>query len=306
MKRFLPLLVLGFALSAGAAPNACLPAEHDPITARDLALALPVFARLAPETPIVAAPGPGVRRVFRPLELNSIARHHGLELNATDDLCFELPMEPLDQTRALEAMQAALPYPETHIEIVETSLYPVPRGRVEFRRDDLGAPALPNSPAPVTWRGNIVYGANQRFAIWAHVLVTARLNRLVAAEPIKSGSVISANQIRVDSSRGFPGSVDLATSVDQVAGRVSLRNIDPGAEIHLNQIDRPKDVKRGDTVAIEVRSGGAHLAFTAKSESDGRVGDLIALRNPRSNKIFQARVEGKDKASVDAAEFQGK
>ena len=305
MKRLLPPLVLCAALAARAVPSTCLPAEHDSITARDLAVALPVFARLAPETPIAAAPGPGVRRVFRPLELNSIARNHRLELNATEDLCFELPLEPLDRTRALEAMQAALPYPDAHIEIVETSLYPVPRGRVEFRREDLGAPALPNSPAPITWRGNIVYGANQRFAIWAHVVVTASLTRLLAAEPIRTGAVINANQIRVESTRGFPTSADLATSVDQVAGRVAIRNIDAGAEIRLNQIDRPKDVKRGDTVAVEVRSGAARLAFTAKSESDGRIGDLIAVRNPRSNKLFQARVDGKDKAFVDADPFQG-
>jgi flagella basal body P-ring formation protein FlgA len=136
-------------------------------------------------------------------------------------------------------------------------------------------------------------------------VVTARLTRLVAAEAIRAGTVIDANQIRVESSRGFPASPDLATSVDQVAGRVAIRNIDAGAQIRLNQIDRPKDVKRGDIVAVEVRSGAARLALTAKSESDGRVGDLIAVRNPRSNKIFQARVDGKDKASVDAAGFQG-
>ena len=305
MSRLLPPLVLSLALVARAVPSGCLPAERDPITARDLSAAVPVFSRLAPETPIAAAPGPGVRRVFRPLELNSIARHHGLDLNSAEDLCFELPMEPLDKTRVLEAMQAALPFPETRIEIVETSLYSVPRGRIEFRRDDLGAPALPNSPSPVTWRGNVAYGANQHFAIWAHVLVTARLNRLVAAEPIRSGTVIEANQIRVESSRGFPLSTDIAASIDQVAGRVATRAIEAGAEIRLNQVDRPKDVKRGDTVAVEVRSGAARLAFTAKSESDGRVGDTIAVRNLSSNKIFQARVDGKDKAFVDAAIFQG-
>ncbi len=299
MRRLLPPLFLSFAIAAKAAPSACLPAEHDPITARDLAKALPEFARLAPETSIAAAPGPGVRRVFRPLELNAIARNHRLELSATGDVCFELPLEPLDPARVLEAMRGALPYPDAQIEIVETSLYLVPRGRIEFRREDLGAPALPNSPAPITWRGNVVYGANQRFAIWAHVLVTARVTRLVAAEAIRAGTVINANQVRVESSRGFPPSADLATSVDQVAGHVAIRNIDAGAEIRLNQTDRPKDIKRGDTVAIEVRSGAAHLAFTAKSESDGRVGDLIAVRNPRSNKIFQARVDGKDRALVD-------
>ena len=305
MRHFLSLVSLGVALAAEAAPNACLRADHDPLTAGDLAAVAPVFGRLSPESPIASAPGPGVRRVFRSLELMSIARNHGLALDSAEDVCFELPMEALDRARVLEAMQAALPFSETRIEIVETSLYPVPRGRVEFRREDLGAPALPSSAAPVAWRGNILYAGNQRFAIWAHVVVSARLTRLVAAEPIKRGSLIAADQVRVESTRGFPGAGDLATSIDQVAGHIAIRAIDAGAEIRLSHVDRPPDVKRGDTVEIEVRSGNARLALTGKAESDGRAGDSIAVRNLRSNKIFQARVEGKDRAFVDAAVFQG-
>ena len=305
MRPLLPPLVLCLALTAWAAPDACLPVEHDTITARDLAAVLPVFARLAPDTPIGAAPGPGVRRVFRSLELLSIARHHALPLDTAEDLCFELPLHPLERASVLAAMQAALPFPETRVEIVETSLYPVPRGRIEFRREDLVPPALPDAAIPVTWRGNVVYGANQRFAIWAHVLVTARLTRLVAAGPIRRGSLIAADQIHIESSRGFPLSNDLATSPGQVVGRVAIRAIDSGAEIRLSSVDRPQDVKRGDTVTIEVRSGAAHLSLIAKAESNGRVGDIISVRNLRSNKIFQARVEGQDKAFVDAALPEG-
>lgn len=304
MMRYLPPLVLGCVLAARALSGGCLPAEHDPITAGDLAAAVPAFVRIAPGTPMAAAPGPGVRRVFRPLELRALARNHSIELDSAPEICFELPMEPLDRAQVLAAMQAALPFPETRIEIAEISQYPVPRGRVEFRRDDLGAPARPDSPAPVTWRGNIVYGANQSFAIWAHVVVTARMTRLVAVEPIPRGTVIAANQVRAESGRIFPVAGDAATSPSQVVGRMAVRSIDAGAAIHLSQVERPRDVKRGDTVEIEVRSGATRLALTGRSESDGRIGDTISVRNLRSNKTFQARVEGKDKALVDAGASQ--
>ena len=305
MRQLPQSAVFCFALAARALADGCLPAEHDPITARDLAAALPAFARLAPDTPVATAPGPGVRRVFRSIELISFARNHALPLDTAPDLCFELLMETLERDRVLEAMLAALPFPETRIEIVETSLYRVPRGRLEFRREDLGAPALPDSQVPVTWRGNVVYGANQRFAVWAHVLITARLTRLVAVEAIRRGSTVTGNQIRLETYRGFPNLGDTATSIDQVAGRMATRVIDAGATIRLSHVDRPLDVKRGDTVEVQVKSGAAHLALTGKSESDGRIGDTIAIRNLHSNKIFQARVDGKDKAFVEAAVFQG-
>jgi flagella basal body P-ring formation protein FlgA len=282
-----------------------MPAEHDSITAGDLAQALPVFGKLAPNTPIGPAPGPGVRRVFRSTELISLARNHSLQLDGPGDLCFELPLERLDRGRVLEAMKAALPFPETRIDIVETSLYPVPRGRVEFRREDLGAPALPDSLTPVIWRGNIVYGANRQFAIWAHVVVMARRARVIAAEPIRQGGLITVDQLRVESKQAFPLGGDSVTTIEQVAGRLAVRAIEAGQEVRFIDLDRPRDVKRGDTVAVEVRSGAARLAFAGKSESDGRIGDMIKIRNLRSNKIFQARVEGPDKALLDTGVTQG-
>jgi len=299
MKRRLPLLYLAAALVPPAWPEGCATVDHDPITAHDLAARVPVFARLDAATPIAPAPGAGVRRVFRSLELTSLAKGYALDLPAAEDLCFEWPMETLDRGRVREAMQAALPFPDTKIEILEISLYPVPRGALEFRRDDLGAPASPDSPTPVVWKGGVRYGANQHFAIWARVRITAHIPRVVAAEPIPRGKPISASQIRVEPGNGFPESRDTATSIDQVAGRLALRPLAAGAEIHLGQLERPPDVKRGDAVAVEVLSGSARLAFTGTSESDGRTGDTITVLNPRSNRVFSARVEGKDRALVE-------
>lgn len=294
MSRF---LILALLLSRPALPSACAPVVHDPITAGDLAALAPVFGQINPETPITAAPVEGARRVFRPLELTSLAKGFGLMPGAVGEICFEWPLEALDRTRLLAAMQAVLP--NARIEIVETSLHPAPLGRIEFRREDLGAPALPNNPTPVVWRGNVIYGADHRYEIWARVRVTAQISRVIAAQPIREGAPITAGQLRVESTEAFPAAGDIASRVDQVAGRIALRNIVAGAEIHLSQLQQPPDVKRGDAVTVEVLSNSARLAFTGKSESNGRKGDLISIRNLRSNRIFQARVEGKDRALVD-------
>lgn len=296
MSRFLSLVVL---LACPALLNACAPIEHDPITAHDLAALLPAFGKLPPDTPIAAAPGAGVRRIFHAIELTSIARNYSLDLATAEDVCFEWPMEAPDRDRMLEAMKTALPEPGVHIELLETSLYPAPRGRLEFRREDLGAPALPNSPAPVVWRGNIIYGANQRFAVWARVRVTAQVSRVIAVEPIRQGMIISTAQLRMESGTAFPVSGDTASRMEDVAGRIALRNITAGSEIHLGQIEEPPAIKRGEMVTVEVFSGAAHLAFSGRSESDGRMGDTISIRNPRSTRVFQARVSGKDRAVVD-------
>jgi flagella basal body P-ring formation protein FlgA len=279
--------------------------EGDRILARDFAVSLPGFGQLPPETQLAPAPLPGLRRFFRPFELVALAQRYSVAIDPEASLCFERQTEMLDRDRVLEAMRLALPLPDLKIEIVETSLYPVPRGRLEFRRESLGTPASPSAHVPVEWRGNVVYGENQRFGVWARVLISVPMPRVVAAETLKKGEAIGASQVRVETADGFPIAGDVAQTVDQVVGRAPMRAIAPGTEVHLGLLMVPPDVNRGEMVEVEVRSGAAHLAFTGKAESAGRSGDTIVIRNLSSNKVFQARVEGKGKAFLDAGRAFG-
>jgi flagella basal body P-ring formation protein FlgA len=291
------VLVIFAALADGATlpPPSCTAIESSQIRAGDIAAALPEFAAVNPDTPLAAAPLPGVRRMLRPAELTVMARRNGIEVKDPAELCVEYRMEALDTGKVLEAMYRALGNPELKIEIVETSVYPVPRGLVEFPRDRLVSPATGRAPA--LWRGDVVYGAGRRFAIWARVVMESRQNRVVAAVSLKMGQPIEAAQLRTESVEGFP-STGVAESVEQVVGRVPSRPISAGTAIRLDQVVAAPEVRRGETVEIEVRAGNTRLGFSGKSESDGRRGDLIAVRNLTSNRAFQARVSGRGRAEI--------
>jgi flagella basal body P-ring formation protein FlgA len=299
------IALLWFACFAPAQTPKCVEVEGDRILARDFAVSLPGFGKISPETPLAPAPQPGVRRFFRSFELVALAQRYSVEIDPDAGLCVERQTEMLDRGRVLEAMRLALPLPGLEIEIVETSLYPVPRGRLEFRRESLGTPASPSAHIAVEWRGNVIYGDNQRFGVWARVLISAPMPRVVAAEALKKGEAIGASQVRVETADRFPIAGDVAQTMDQVVGRAPIRVVVPGTEIHLAQLMVPPDVNRGEMVEVEVRSGAAHLAFTGKAESAGRSGDTIVIRNLSSNKVFQARVEGKGKAFLDAGRALG-
>ena len=300
------IVLLWFACLTPAQTPKCVEVEGDRILARDFAVSLPGFGQLPPETQLSPAPQPGMRRFYRPVELAALAQRYSVALDPEASICFERQTEMLDRDRVLEAMRLALPIPDLKIEIVETSLYPVPLGRLEFRRESLAAPASPTARIAVEWRGNVIYGENQRFGIWARVLISAPAPRVVATEALKRGEAIVASQVRVETADRFPITSDLAQTVDQVVGRAPMRAFAPGTEIHLGQLMMPPDVNRGDMVEVEVRSGAAHLAFTGKAESAGHSGDTIVIRNPSSNKVFQARVDGKGKAFLDAGGALGK
>jgi flagella basal body P-ring formation protein FlgA len=292
MLRIL-LAVCWMARFAPALEPACTPVEGDRILGQHLAEALPAFRTLPPETLLGSTPPPGARRTFHAPELESIAQRYAIQLDAPSEVCFEWPMETLGRDRFLAAMQASLQTSEAQIEIAETSTLPVPRGRLEFPRDMLGKPASPAQKDPVLWRGRVVYG-DHLYPVWARVWVKAPCDRFIAVEALKPGQAIDSRQVRAERGECFPSAQAPLSPV----GLVPSRGIAAGAEIQPGFVAPPNDVNRGDAVQVEVRGGAVRLAFTAKAESGGRNGDFVAIRNPSSNRLFQARIEGKDAVVV--------
>jgi flagella basal body P-ring formation protein FlgA len=300
------LLVL-FALGCSArfAPAqtpACQPIAADQVIGRDLAAALPAFHALPPDILLANVPPPGSKRILHPPELLSIAKRYSIELETPSDVCFEWPLARLDRDRVLEAMRQSLAIPDARIELADLSLVPAPPGRIEFPTDRLGTPAAAGLRTPVLWRGDVVYGADHRFAIWARVRISAPCTRIVAAENIAAGQPVEARQVHAAAAECFPMAARLTLTIEQVVGTRLRRPVSMGAELVPDLLATPKDVNRGDSVAVEVLSGAAHLEFTGKAETAGSTGDFIAVRNLSSNRIFQARVNGKGKAVVEIPE----
>ena len=295
------LFLLGWtAWFAPAQDLACHPVQGDRILARDLAAALPEFGTAPPEAMVGQAPLPGAQRTFHAAELRALAHRFGIVLPAAQEACFEWPMQPLDRARAIAAMQEALQIPGAKIAIADLTSGRVPAGRIEFPLGSLGTPSLSGPSAPVLWRGDVVYGESHRFAIWARVEIAAPCRKLVAAESLKAGRPIEARQIRATTGTCFPLSAKETPPTADVAGMTPLRSVAAGSELRLDMLDPPNDINRGDTVHIEVRSGAARLVLTARALTGGRSGDTISVRNPESNKTFQARITGKGRALVDA------
>ncbi|HUA63481.1 MAG TPA: flagellar basal body P-ring formation chaperone FlgA [Verrucomicrobiae bacterium] len=295
---FAALLLLFLVRFAPA--QSCTPLAADQVLGKDLAAALPAFQPLPPEILIAPVPPPGTRRIFHAAELLSIARRYGIQLDNPSDVCFEWRSEPLNRDQIVQAMLQTLAIPGARVEIADLLLSPVPAGQLEFPRDLLGAPAGHDPQSPVLWRGSVLYGSGHRFPIWARVRVFAPCTRITAAENLKAAQPLAASQLRQSPSECFP-SENVSLTVDQIAGNSLRHAVSARTEITADLLISHKEVNHGDMVEIQVFSGAAHLAFTGKAESDGNSGDMIAVRNPASNRIFRARVTGKGKAVVMAS-----
>jgi flagella basal body P-ring formation protein FlgA len=263
--------------------------ESSEIAAGDLA---PIFPELAGESgSISAAPVPGVPRIFGIPELRRIAVHFHLSTDPSQAICFERQVAPLGPANLLAAMQRELP--EGRLEILDFARLPAPQGRLEFplaglRRDGRDG----------FWSGFVRYGGGRSFAVWARVRVSVNEVRVVAAESIRPGPAIAAEQLRLETREVFPGESGYAKSIEPVAGRAARIQIPAGAPIRLDWLAPAQDVLRGDRVVVEVHSGAAHLRFEGTAEASGSAGAFVPVTNPASGRRFSARVEGKGRVSV--------
>src|SRR5262249_38268034 len=149
----------------------CRPVEGDRISTRDLAAALPEFTPAPPAALVAQAPLPGSQRVFHAQELRALAHRFGIQLSSEQDICFAWPLGPLDRAAAIAVMQESLQVEGAKTDIAEISPAKVPAGRLEFPLSGLGTPSPTGPPAPVLWRGSVLYGESRRFAITVRVQI---------------------------------------------------------------------------------------------------------------------------------------
>jgi flagella basal body P-ring formation protein FlgA len=277
-------------LLAAGTMSGCVSIAGERVVARDLAAAVPAFAEIPADTPLGYAPAPGARRVFHANDVRRLAIRYNITPPPDSEICIERVMGPLSPDRVVQAMRDALGSAGARVEVLELSRYPVPSGQIQFVRSALPA----GGGAPVLWRGSVLYTAERRFAIWARVKIAVPSIRMVAAENLPPGRHIERENIRLEECELFPSGHPSEASLDQILGRVPRRPIAAGATITANLLDAPKEVERGDTVEVQVRSGAAHLKLEGLAQSAGRRGESIPVRNLTTNKSFSARIVDKD------------
>jgi len=290
----------------GLVHAACLSVPSSKILAGDIAGAVPLFAQVAPETPIGFAPLPGVQRVLSSRDLFLIAAANGLKFPAGEvapSLCVQRAVRPLAIAEVRPVLLSALGVPDVAMEILEISDQLVPPGRLEFRREELNRPAKDDPQNPVIWRGQWVYDGQHSLAVWAKVRMAVSRDVVVAELDIPADSVIRPEQVKTITRRQFPlvePSLNSAPTIDQIAGKMSRRSITAGERITALELEAAKDVIRGETVHVKVVDGAATVTLDAVAQSSGTKGESIIVHNPTSGKNFRALIEERGQVTVVA------
>jgi len=283
--------VLTLAASALVVSAACIQVTADRITGRDLKAASAEFDSIPDDRFIAFAPVPGVSRALTSHERSAAG------LTATN-VCFERKTAFLSPAQIEAAMRIALPGKNVDIEIVDYLQKELPPGAAEFTLAGLPRPQSNQPDAPVIWRGVLRYDGRRTAPIWATVRVREQATWAEAVESIPQNSVVSENQVRLQSGSRFPLATSGVERLEDVVGFRAKRTVRAGAVLTREMFGAPRAVSRGDTVIVEVVSGAVRLSFEGRAETDGSVDDMVLVS--ADHRRLKARVQEKGKVIIDA------
>jgi flagella basal body P-ring formation protein FlgA len=118
----------------------------------------------------------------------------------------------------------------------------------------------------------------------SHVIVTADL---------REGDSIRHDQLKSELYEGPVRRERYCTDAARIEGLLLRRPVTAGTPLMDEMLEAPREVNRGDVVNAIVQTGAARLEVQGVAEADGRKGQIISVRNPRSGRSFHAVVEEK-------------
>ncbi len=275
----------------------CFTPSGDWITGSDLAAVLPALSGLPAGLKVSYAPVPGLVRVFHPDELRRLAFAHGLPDPApgkTANVCAAWPLAPLSSDAVRQAMEKSLTGHAPRIELLIQDKADAPAGEVVFPLSGLSA----YSENPVIWKGYVRYSETRRFETWARVHVRVSETHLKAQGAIHTGERLSPGRWRAESYVGPPLRQPVLSDGASVAGMIARREFADGTLLESMFFETPKAVERGDTVTVVAGVGAAQIEAPGEALGAGVCGEVIAIRNPRSNRTFKARITSAGRVEV--------
>jgi len=288
-------------LALAVTPEGCHKVQSETIFARDVAMVMPVYARVPGDFNLGYVLTSGEPRIWRGVDLERIAKNQRVDLEGLADICFarETFVPGAEQLR--EAMLAELKITSAKIELLSWSQQPVPTGELVFLRSGIQLAQGSGAAGEIVWHGYVRSAADRQFPVWAKARITAKLTRVVATAGILAGKAIQSSQVHLEALEDSPFDETVARALDQVVGYLSKTSLRAGAVIRRTQIEPVPDVARGDVVMVQVFAGGAYLRLEGRAESAGVKGATILVRNLSSGRDFRAQVTGKNQAMVGVA-----
>jgi flagellar basal body P-ring formation protein FlgA len=128
---------------------------------------------------------------------------------------------------------------------------------------------------------------------WVSAEVYVHADVVTAARRIIPGKIITAEDIEKKNAEITNLRAAYAGRPEDVIGKISRSNFSPGDPLTRDSFSDPYLVRNGETVRLRLERDGVVLTSLAKAEQDGRLGQIIRVRNIDFSTVLRAQVTGR-------------
>lgn len=125
--------------------------------------------------------------------------------------------------------------------------------------------------------------------VQAHVAVYKTV--AVAATYLPAGTALGTHNIRFEERDVTSAGYGYVSGLEQVNGKVVKQPVQEGRTIPPQALAKAKLIRRGESVVILSRSGHFEVRMSGSAMMDGAAGDRIKVRNEKSKRIIEGKVE---------------
>ncbi len=114
----------------------------------------------------------------------------------------------------------------------------------------------------------------------------------VAAKPIKRGTVVNAEDIKLVRVNDAASNRDAIDNMGDILGHAITHDLGQGEVFLANGIELPAVVTAGSKVSLIVRNGRLEVTASGIAVESGAVGQQVKVQNESSKKVVSGKVEG--------------
>ena len=119
----------------------------------------------------------------------------------------------------------------------------------------------------------------------------------VLTSDISRGQTIAESDIQFEKI-AITNAERLIANADNLIGMEARRPLTAGVPVRKSDVVSPMLIRKGDLISLVYSQKGIRLTHQGLAMASGANGDVIAVRNPRSNRELNAVVIAKDKALI--------
>lgn len=135
-------------------------------------------------------------------------------------------------------------------------------------------------------------------SFWLAAGIRIKAEILAAAQRIPYGKVIAPEDVVIAVTDIEDPDTAIMRNADEAIGNTAKRSFYPGDPLTRETLMKPFLVNSGDTVHLRLEGNGIVLTALARAEQNGRLGQVIRVRNLEFSNVLKARVTGRAQVEI--------